>query len=430
MEKKKAFSLRSVALIMATVLLASACSKTEHRVVQKDDTVTLRSVTMFGGSDANAAVYEQLWQGFVEEHPNIRIIDESRTSDEQWKAEVAADFCAGNEPDVLQFFTDATANQLIRMDKFVTVEEIREYYPDYAKDTYPWALEQVANSDGVMRAVPTTGFWEGLYCNSDLFEKYHVDYPTDWESFQRAVRIFNQHGIVPVACSLSEVPHYWVEHFMLYCAGEESCTQIPEKVPQEWCRALSMFQEMHEMEAFPPNADIVSNDYVRSMFINKEAAMILEGNWFLASIEDQKNTIVIPFPQVENSAEAYGVAIGGMSSGFYITKRAFNNPQKRDAVVQYVMAQTNEKAVQKYWEHGGGTARAATPVNPLESQTTLTLSVNEFLTESQKQVLPLDARMDPAAYSTLISGIVEIYNGASPQDLWEKVLAINARSED
>ena len=362
MEKKKAFSLRSVALIMATVLLASACSKTEHRVVQKDDTVTLRSVTMFGGSDANAAVYEQLWQGFVVEHPNIRIIDESRTSDEQWKAEVAADFCAGNEPDVLQ--------------------------------------------------------------------KYHVDYPTDWESFQRAVRIFNQHGIVPVACSLSEVPHYWVEHFMLYCAGEESCMQIPEKVPQEWCRALSMFQEMHEMEAFPPNADIVSNDYVRSMFINKEAAMILEGNWFLASIEDQKNTIVIPFPQVENSAEAYGVAIGGMSSGFYITKRAFNNPQKRDAVVQYVMAQTNEKAVQKYWEHGGGTARAATPVNPLESQTTLTLSVNEFLTESQKQVLPLDARMDPAAYSTLISGIVEIYNGASPQDLWESVLAINARSED
>ncbi len=425
--KKYSISGRMFVVALMMLLLLTGCASEERYITQENDTITLRSVTMFGGLDANATVYEHIWEDFLEENPGIYINDESRTADEQWKAEVAADFCAGNEPDVLQFFTDATANQLVAMDKFVTIEEIREYEPDYAKDTYPWALEQVANSDGVQRAVPTTGFWEGLYCNSDLFEKYHVDYPTDWESFQQAVEVFHAHGVVPVACSLAEVPHYWVEHLMLYTVGEEAYKEIPEEVPEDWCKALALFQKLNEINAFPPNADIITNDYARSMFLQKEAAMILEGNWFLPLVEDQKNTVVIAFPGVPDGKEEKGTLISGMSSGFYITKRAFENPKKRDIAIRYVMAQTSSAAVQKYWEHGGGTARAATAVRPLESQTTLTMSVEEFLQNSQKQVLPLDSRMDPEAYTTLIEGIIEIYAGGDPDKLWNEVLAINTQ---
>ena len=77
---------------------------------------------------------------------------------------VNADFSVGNEPDVIQFFTDATADTIIATDKLVSVEEIRAEYPDYAKDTLDSALAAAANTDGVQRAVPTTGYWEGLFC--------------------------------------------------------------------------------------------------------------------------------------------------------------------------------------------------------------------------------------------------------------------------
>lgn len=403
-------------LMIASVL--AGCTSDDRYVEPEKDTLTIRTVTMFGGTDANAIIYEQIREEFMNENPGIYVMDESRTSDEQWKKEVVTDFCVGNEPDVLQFFTDATADQLIMMDKFVSIEEIREYEPDYAKDTYEWALSSVTNSDGVQRAVPTTGFWEGLYCNRDLFEKYQVEYPTDWDSLQRAVEIFYENGVIPVACSIAEVPHYWMEYMMLYCVGEEAYVTTPMEENEDWYRALELFQELREMHAFPPNADVITNEYARQLFIQKDAAMMLEGNWLLPSIEDQENTIVIPFPGVPEPKEDYGTIISGMSSGFYITRRAFDNPEKRDAVVRYVMAQTSTQAVQRYWENGGGTARAATITEPMDQQTPLAMSVNRFLAQVKKQVMPLDSRMDAGTYTKLIAGITEAYNGGSPEKIW------------
>ena len=208
-------------LLMSLSLLSlMACGKdVQNTKADNMEPVTIRTVSMFGGTDPNAVVYERIREAFQNQYPYIKVDDESRVSDEEWKSAVTADFCAGNEPDVLHFFTDATANQLIAMDKFVSIEEIREVYPEYAKDTYEWALNQVANRDGVRRAVPTTGFWEGLYCNKDLFEKYGIPLPTDWDSFTHAIEAFESKGVVPVACSLTNVPHYWLEYFLLYGGG-------------------------------------------------------------------------------------------------------------------------------------------------------------------------------------------------------------------
>ena len=125
---------------------------------------------MFGGTDPNKETYDAINQEVMDQYDYITIEDNSQTSDEEWKAQVNADFSVGNEPDVIQFFTDATADSIIATDKLVSIEDIRAEYPDYAKDTLDSALSAAANTDGVERAVPTTGYWEGLYCNKDLFD--------------------------------------------------------------------------------------------------------------------------------------------------------------------------------------------------------------------------------------------------------------------
>ena len=119
--------------------------------------VTLRTVSMFGGTDPNKETYEAINKEFMEQYDYITIEDNSQTSDEEWKAAVNADFSVGNEPDVIQFFTDATADSIIATDKLVSIEDIRAEYPDYAADTLDSALQAAANTDGVERAVPTTG---------------------------------------------------------------------------------------------------------------------------------------------------------------------------------------------------------------------------------------------------------------------------------
>ena len=102
--------------------------------------VTLRTVSMFGGTDPNKETYEAINKEFMEQYDYITIEDNSQTSDEEWKAAVNADFSVGNEPDVIQFFTDATADSIIATDKLVSIEDIRAEYPDYAADTLDSAL--------------------------------------------------------------------------------------------------------------------------------------------------------------------------------------------------------------------------------------------------------------------------------------------------
>ncbi len=425
---------KRIAVMLAAVFAAGVQTGCGTHVVEMvdevSDVVTLRTVTMFGASDPGSVVYEEIRQEFMRDNPNIYIEDESRTSDEQWKTEVAADFAAGNEPDVLQFFTDATANQLVAMDKFVTIEEIRKEYPDYAEDTWEWALEQVKNADGVARAVPTTGFWEGLYVNEDMFVKYDLPLPTDWDSFVHAVEVFRENGVVPVACALSNVPHYWLEHLLLYTAGDEEYLTVGGEVPDSWVTALETFALLRDMGAFPKDTDSITNEYATELFADKKAAMLLEGNWYLPAVRDTEHTLVLEFPGVQNQKTEPGTVIGGMTSGFYITRRAWNDPNKRDVAVRYVMAQTCREAVQRYYENGGGTAVAATPVIPLRDRSPLETCAAEYAAAASEKLLSTDSRMDPEAYKTLIAGIPQVSLGDSGRRLLEKVFAIAAEREE
>ncbi len=374
--------------------------------------VTLKTVSMFGGTDPNAEVYAAINDEFMAENSHVTIEDNSQTSDEEWKAAVNADFSVGNEPDVIQFFTDATADTIIATDKLVSVEEIRAEYPDYAKDTLDSALAAAANTDGVQRAVPTTGYWEGLFCNKDLFDQYDLELPTDWASLEKAITTFKENDIIPIACSLNNVPHYWIEFLMLYAAGPEEYTTVPETAPEGWIKGLEMFKTLRDMGAFPADTDTVDDAYVGQLFRDKKAAMQLDGSWYAGNIEDTENTVVIPFPGVPDQKAEAGSLVGGISSGFYITRKAWEDPDKRDAAVKFVMAHTSQEGVQRYWETTGAVSQAAVAVTPVDGATPFAQSIAEYTSNASVIVAPTDSRIGDA-YKTLVAQIVKVSTGAT-----------------
>ena len=435
--KRKLLSMVLVSLLTISMLTGCGSKEAVSVAVAGEETqevegaaepsgnlVTLKTVSMFGGTDPNAEVYNRINKEFQETNSNITIEDNSQASDEEWKASIAADFSVGNEPDVLQFFTDANANTIIATDKFVTLDEIKAVYPDYAKDTLPAALKSVTNNDGIQRAVPTTGYWEGLYCNKDLFEQYNVVLPSDWDSLVTAITTFKENGIIPIACSLNNVPHYWIDFLMLYTAGQEGYTQVPAKAPEDWVKGLETFKTLRDLGAFPEDTDTVDDAYICQLFKDKKAAMQLDGSWYLGGIKDTQNTVVIPFPGVENQKAEAGTIVGGMSSGFYITKKAWNDPDKRDAAVKFVMAHTCKDAVQRYWN---GNGQAACAVDPIDGMSPLAISGLDYSNAATCFLAPTDSRIDPEAYKVIVAGIVKIAMGEmSAENLINDALAINA----
>lgn len=418
-----------VLTVAMTVTMAAGCgSKKADGGKSKDGKVTLKTVSMFGGTDPNAPIYQDINDQFMKDNPDIVIEDDSQKSDEEWKAKVAADFAAGNEPDVINFFTDANSNSVVATDKLMTVEDIKKEYPEYAKDTTEEAMGLAQNTDGVQRAVPTTGYWEGLYCNKELFDKYNVALPTDWDSLEKAIKTFKENDIIPVACSLNNVPHYWVEHLLLSASGVDEYTKLPEKAPKDWVKGLETLKTLRDLGAFPEDTDTVDDSYAGQLFEDDKAAMQLDGSWKVGGYKDQDNTVVVAFPGVKDAKADTSVMIGGISSGFYITKKAWEDEDKRDAAVKFVMAHTSKDGVTKYWEAGGGIGKAAVDgMQPLENMTPLAKCAFDLSNSASQTVAPTDARMDPEAYKTIIAGAVGVSAGQqSAEDLLNQAFTLNA----
>jgi len=306
--------------------------------------ITLRTVSCFAGDDSAAGVYVEILNRYESETGNT-VQDASSTSSEAWKRSVLNDFAAGNEPDILFFFA-AGADSAPLLSRVMPLDEIKAAYPELLLPENG-ALRE---ADGRIYAIPVRGYWEGLYVHTDLFEAAGAPLPTDWDSLMEAIRIFREKGIVPISVSFSDIPHYLAEMAILACAGMEEQQARPrsaEEVPESWLEAMRVIRELAEAGAFADNAAATDEKTSTDRFLRKEAAMQFDGSWLASSISaDQMDTIAVyPMPR-RSGGGASDCYIGGVSMGFYLTRRAWNS-SRRDAAVRLLADLTSQESLQR-----------------------------------------------------------------------------------
>ena len=371
--------------------------------------VTLRTVSCFAGTDSAAETYVEILRQFEAETGNT-VTDQSSTSDEAWKTAVLKDFAAGNEPDILFFFA-AGADSAPILSRVVSLEEINAAYPDLRLREN----EALRENDGKVYAVPVRGFWEGLYVHTDLFERYGAPLPEDWDSLLEAIRIFRENGIIPIAVSLSDIPHYLAEMALLACASREELQARPatyEEVPASWVEAMGVIRELAEAGAFAENAGSTYESASTALFLSKQAAMQLDGSWLASSFSpEMMNTLaVLPMPKRHGggTADSY---LGGVSMGFYLTRRAWDS-SRRDAAAALFAELTGEESVRRL----GNSTLAGKLLDSAEK-----------LREGRNMTGPLqDAMNNQAREAWLLECIPAVAEGTmTPEECWRRVMALN-----
>lgn len=371
----------------------------------------LRTVSMFGEGDPAAQAYQSLLEGYRQQHPDVTLEDSSAVSTEEWKQGVTDSFLAPETtPDVLFYFTGADVRRMILNNQLVSVEEIREIYPDYGTAIRASTMEVMREFDGNHYAVPVKGFWEGLFCNKDLFDRYNIPLPTDWEALLNAVELFSQQGIVPIAASLKEVPHYWIEHLILAEGGAVEHRLNPKDyVPQSWVKGIGWFQTLYGLSAFPADTTTMSNAEASALFLEKKAAMILDGSWFVQSITDPEHTIVLPMPVAPGGRMQQGDIISGYSSGFYITRQAWEDPVKRELAVAFVNHMTTVESIATICAMGGAPAM---DIPRSGDNTPLQQSAALLQQNAQNVCMPIDSKLYKDAWQYLCGAVPQVATGA------------------
>lgn len=323
--------------------------------------VTLNVVTSYGGDDGNRKNYEAAVLAYENATGN-KIHDGSAISNEEWKNKILTDFMTGSEPDVLFYFTNADADPFINAGKVVSIEEIREEYPDYATNMKE-SMMAVA-SDGKHYAVPSSGFWETMFVNQTVLDECGVEVPGPdytWEQFLADCEVIRQAGFTPIACSLYEIPHYWFEfavmnngsiadHLMIPAIDAEG-NLVDDETSRKWIAALEDIKALYEAGFFPSNTLTATDAETVAMFGEGEAAFLIDGSWKVGYFqknypEDLENFVVSYVPG--KGQRPASDAIGGISMGYFITRKVWDDPVKREAAVEFVFHMTSEEILSTF----------------------------------------------------------------------------------
>ena len=353
---------RIVALLLAalTVLPLAGCGRQENKETA-EKSVELSVVTSYGRGDGNRKSFEAAVAAY-EAKTGETVIDGSSTSNEEWKNEVLTDFMTGSEPDVLFYFTDVDAEPFINAGRVVSIEEIREEYPDYATNMKQ-AMMAVA-ADGKHYAVPATGYWENLFVNKSVLKACGVSLPGpdyDWESFLADCEKIRRAGDTPIACSLFEIPHYLFEFAVLNNGTLERHLDVPrldaegklirDAAGESWIAGIEDIRTLYESGYLPDDTLTATDAETVADFAEGRAAFLIDGSWKVGYFTeyypehlDDYVVCCVPGKGERKATEA----IGGISMGYYITRKAWNDPQKREAAVSFVFHMTSEEVLSSF----------------------------------------------------------------------------------
>lgn len=339
---------------------AEAPAETEETEAAPAETVTLNVVTSYGGDDGNRKNFEAAVAAYEESTGN-KVNDGSATSNEEWKAKVLTDFETGSEPDVLFFFTNADADPIIDAGKVVSIEEIRETYPDYATNMKD-SMMAVAG-DGQHYAVPSSGFWENMFVNKAVLDACGVAMPGPdytWDQFLADCETIKQAGYTPIAASLFEVPHYWFEFTVMNNGTLANHLDVPtvadgalvdDEVSQKWIAGLEDMKALYEAGYFPENTLTATDAETVALFGEGEAAFLIDGSWkcgyFSENHADTLEDYVVCCVPGKGDRPATD-AIGGISMGYFITRKAWEDPAKQAAAVEFVSQLTSDEVLSTF----------------------------------------------------------------------------------
>ena len=388
--------------------------------------VELNVTTTFAGEDGNAQNFKDAVAAWCAETGNT-VADTSATSDETFKTRVVTDFETGSEPDVLFFFNGADANSFIEAGKVVSIDDIRAEFPDYASNMND---DLIADSlvDGKKYAVPVNGYWEAMFVNKEVLDAAGVAMPGanyTMDDFKADCEKIKAAGYTPIAAALGNIPHYWWEFAIFNNQSPANHLEIPSvEDASSWVDGMNDIKELYELGCFPENTLSATDDETFAMFTEGKAAFLIDGSWKVGGIvaacqADAEDPSTLDQAKLDNFDVTYVPGkgdrkatdlIGGLSMGYYITTKAWEDPDKRAAAVSFVSYMTSDDVIPVFAQHTASALKNAPAVpesqfNTLQVKAMKMMSGTTSLTGAVQDLFMGDCRV------STFDGMPEIVTG-------------------
>ncbi len=153
--------------------------------------------------------------------------------------------------------------------------------------------------------------------------------------------------------------------------------------------------------------------------------MILEGSWLIGGCSEklQKKMTVLPMPPAPNGKMEPDTLVAGLSSGYSVSTKAWQDPVKRKAAVKLVNTLLGSEVVLKMAAANGGVPAAGVSVSGLSP---VAKDGYVMFSRAKHRNMPIDSRLVPEAFNEIVKyGVPYIVTGEkTPEDVLEQVRKI------
>ncbi len=420
-------------LILLILFISSACS---HTAVKKVPEVTttidnsspkteLRFISSWGGVDSKAESLKNVLNQFVKDNPDINVINESLFG-EDFLPKIKTDFASGNDPDVFGLWPGSDINALVKANKVADLTSLLDNNPAWKQSFNPDMWDYTTQNNRIY-GLPVEVIFECMFINRDLFTKYSIPVPQDFEGLKSAVLRFRAHAVVPIAFNTYSEGTYLYQNLVAVIGGKED-TEYPfseGNVKPCYVTAMRYVKELYDMGAFPQDCFTMTNNERNILFKEKKAAMIIQGSWFIGDFEADDDTIdIIPVPYIKGYKGPEGAMVYGLGGGsFHMSAAAEDDPVKLDASIRLLRKLTSSETAAMFASETGMISNVNIDSYNIHYRD-LTIKGKKMLEESKLLVGPADSFVDRSSWETDISAQFPYFlaGKTSAADVWSKAI--------
>lgn len=288
---------RKIALLLAATMVTSLFGGvvTTHAEEHEHEPVTLRLLTRWTGTDPMTEIFQEIKAGFVEEYPWITIQDDSVNEESAYLNVLSTSIATGDLPNMFYVPTVMGCLEYAKSGILLDVEEIfadEEWYGGFNAGVFDAFNYSSFGIEGTY-AVPFSLGVEGIYYNKELFAKAGIEkVPETMDEMFDAIEKLKAIGVVPFAVGADET---WraghILNWLTYkTAGVKHTMDIGARTAKwtdpEIVQSLQNYMDLKNAGAFSENYEGLTYQEEQSMFFAEEAAMVVNGTWFIGNCNE------------------------------------------------------------------------------------------------------------------------------------------------
>lgn len=294
-------------------------------------------------SENTKPIYDLIETYAVKVADKYTLVQEAVVNDEL-KSKIRIDMASNNMPDVLWYWgAPSDAKQLVDAGLVLDVDEFfaasnldREDFKD---------LWDAVSVGGKNFCIPIDNLISSWVVNKTLFDKYGLENPKTYNDLIELAKTFNKNGIITLGIgSKGGNPSNWIIDMVnsQYAGYREPMLAMGTTYQLDATnmkKTLNVFQSLIDGKVLP--ADTIANgDWgpYWALFTSGKAAVSWAWAGMISSLKDADfEWELINPPQVDGTGyDTSNTEYGYSGAGIMINKKSFQDPAKRDAIIDFV----------------------------------------------------------------------------------------------